>query len=185
MPGTWRTYDGFMSTTFLEECLSVLTRTPATFDSLLRDLPEAWTSATEGPGTWSPYIVIGHLIHGEKVDWMPRLRIILEHGPDRPFDPFDREAQLRDSRGKSLSALLDEFSTLRRDNLASLRALNLQNAQLEWKGTHPELGPVTARQLLATWTAHDLGHILQVSRVMAKRYREEVGPWTQYLSVMK
>jgi len=184
-PGACPTYDGFMSKDFLEECLPILTRTPATLDTLLRDLPDGWTSATEGPGTWSPYIVVGHLIHCEKADWMPRLQIILEHGPDRPFDPFDREAQLRDSRGQSLSALLDEFGTLRRDNLARLRALNLDDDQLELKGTHPALGLVTLRQLLATWTAHDLGHILQVSRVMAKRYREEVGPWAQYLSVMK
>jgi len=174
-----------MTAPFLEECLSVLTRTPATLDTLLRNLPEAWTTATEGPGTWSPYVVIGHLIHGERADWMPRLTIILEHGPSRPFDPFDREAQFRESNGKSLSTLLDEFSALRRDNLARLRALNLQPAQLESKGTHPDLGPVTVRQLLATWTAHDLAHILQVSRVMARRYQHEVGPWAEYLSVMK
>ncbi len=174
-----------MTAPFLEECLSVLTRTPATLDTLLRDLPEAWTAATEGPGTWSPYVVVGHLNHGERADWMPRLAIILEHGRSRPFDPFDREAQFRESDGKSLPTLLDEFTSLRRDNLARLRALNLQPAQLELKGTHPDLGPVTVRQLLATWTAHDLAHILQVSRVMAKRYKREVGPWAEYLSVMK
>jgi hypothetical protein len=174
-----------MSASFLDECLSVLTRTPATLDTLLRGLPEAWTAATEGPGTWSPYDVIGHLIHGERADWMPRLAIILEHGPARPFDPFDREAQFRESQAKSLSTLLDEFGELRRDNLARLRALNLQPAQFELQGTHPALGPVTLRQLLATWTAHDLAHILQVSRVMAKRYKQEVGPWAEYLSVMQ
>jgi DinB superfamily len=163
----------------------VLTRTPATLDALLRDLPEAWTATSEGPGTWSPYVVVGHLIHGERADWMARLAIVLTHGPSRTFDPFDREAQFRESLGKSLSALLDEFSALRRDNLARLRELNLQPAQLELKGTHPGLGPVTVRQLLATWTAHDLAHILQVSRVMAKRYKSEVGPWAEYLSVMK
>ena len=174
-----------MTEPFIHECLSVLTRTPATLDALLRDLPEAWTAATEGPGTWSPYVVIGHLIHGETADWMPRLAIILEHGPTRPFDPFDREAQFSDSQGTSLSTLLDEFSALRRDNLTRLRALNLQAAQLELQGTHPALGPVTVRQLLATWTAHDLAHILQVSRVMARRYKQEVGPWAEFLSVMK
>jgi len=174
-----------MPAPFLEESVSVLTRTPATLDSLLRDLPETWTAATEGPGTWSPYVVIGHLIHGEKADWMPRLAIILEHGPGRPFDPFDREEQLRADQSKPLTTLLDEFSVLRRDNLERLRALNLQPAQLELKGTHPALGLVTARQLLATWTAHDLAHILQISRVMAKRYKHEVGPWAEYLSVMK
>ncbi len=174
-----------MSAPFLEESLAVLTRTPATLDAMLRGLPEPWTVATEGPGTWSPYVVVGHLIHGERADWMPRLEIILEHGPNRPFDPFDREAQFVESARKPLASLLDEFAGLRRDNLVRLRALNLQPSHLELKGSHPALGPVTARQLLATWTAHDLAHILQVSRVMAKRYREEVGPWAEFLSVMK
>lgn len=174
-----------MAARFLEESLSVLERTPSTLDSLLRDLPEAWTLATEGPGTWSPYVIVGHLIHGERVDWMPRLAIILEFGSSRPFDTFDREAQLAESCGKSLPTLLDEFAALRRANLADLRSINLQPAQLELVGTHPALGRVSIRQLLATWTAHDLGHILQVSRVMAKRYKGEVGPWAEYLSVMK
>ena len=174
-----------MSDLFLEECFAVLARTPATLDAMLRDLPEQWTAATEGPGTWSPYVVIGHLIHGEKTDWVPRVMIILEHGPDRPFEPFDREAQFRDSQGKPLSGLLDEFSERRRDNLARLLTLDLQPAQLELVGTHPGLGRVTMRQLVATWTAHDLAHILQVSRVMAKRYKQEVGPWAEYLSVMR
>jgi DinB superfamily len=175
----------FMAEPFLEECLSVLTRTPAVLDTLLRDLPEAWTAATEGPGTWSPYDVLGHLAHAERADWMPRLAIILEHGPSRPFDPFDREAQFRESCGKSLPTLLEEFTALRRDNLVRLRELNLQPADLELQGTHPALGRVTVRQLLATWTAHDLAHILQANRVMAKRYKREVGPWAEYLSVMK
>jgi hypothetical protein len=174
-----------MTTPFLDECMSILRRTPATLDALLRDLPEVWTDATEGPGTWSPYVVIGHLIHGERTDWMPRLGIILEHGASRPFDPFDREAQFRESRGKSLATLLDEFSSLRSDNLAQLCDLNLQPAQLELTGTHPGLGPVNVRQLLATWTAHDLAHLLQISRAMAKRFKQEVGPWAAYLSVMK
>ncbi len=174
-----------MGSTFLEESLAILTRTPATLDSLLRDLPETWTSATEGPGTWSPYVVIGHLIHAERTDWIPRLLIILEHGKSRPFDPFDREAQLRQTDKKSLSALLDEFRDYRYENVDRLRAVHLTAAQLELTGRHPDLGLVTVRQLLATWTAHDLAHILQVSRVMAKRYKQEVGPWAQYLSVMK
>ena len=175
----------FMSALFLEECLAVLTRTPATLDAMLRGLPEQWTAATEGPGTWSPYTVIGHLIHGEKADWMPRVMVILEHDAHRPFKPFDREAQFRDSQGKPISALLDEFTKRRRDNLVWLRTLDLQPAQLELVGAHPALGRVTLRQLVATWTAHDLAHILQVSRVMAKRYKEEVGPWAEYLSVMR
>jgi hypothetical protein len=174
-----------MSTPFLDECLAVLARTPATLAALLLGLPEAWTMATEGPATWSPYVVIGHLIHGEKTDWMPRLDVTLKYGPSRPFDTFDREAQFQNSLGKTLSTLLDEFRALRRDNLGRLHALNLQPSQLELKGMHPELGEVTVRQLLATWTAHDLAHILQVSRVMARRYKQEVGPWAGYLSVMK
>ena len=174
-----------MAASFLEECLAVLKRTPATLDTLLRDLPDKWTTATEGPGTWSPYVVIGHLIHGEKADWMPRLAIILEHGPSRPFDPFDREAQFRDSHGKSMSMLLDEFGALRHDNLARLRSIDLKPDQLELDGTHPSLGRVTLRQLLATWTAHDLAHVVQVSRVMAKRYKIDVGPFAEFLSVMK
>ena len=179
-----RTKMVFMAEQFLEESIFVLERTPATLDAMLRDLPEAWTLADEGPGTWSPYVVIGHLIHGEKADWMPRLEIILEHGETRPFERFDREAQFLESRGMALSRLLDEFVVLRRDNLARLRMLDLQPGQLELKGTHPDLGAVTVRQLLATWTVHDLGHIVQVSRVMAKRYKQEVGPWAEYLSVM-
>ncbi len=164
---------------FLEECLAILTR--KTVDALLRDLPEAWTSATEGEGTWSPDTVVGHLIHGERVDWMPRVGIILEHGPRRPFDPFDREVQ----SGGSLPELLDEFHALRCGNLERLRALNLQPAHLDLLVAHPALGEVTLRQLLATWTAHDLSHIVQIARVMAKRYRQQVGPWAEYLSVMK
>ena len=174
-----------MSGPFLEECFAVLTRTPATFDALLRGLPEQWTTATEGPGTWSPYAVIGHLIHGEKTDWLPRVMVILEHGPDHPFESFDRDAQFRDSEGKPMSSLLDEFAERRADNLVQLRALDLQPAQLELVGTHPAFGRVTLRQLVATWTAHDLAHILQVCRVMAKRYKQEVGPWAEYLSVMR
>jgi hypothetical protein len=169
----------------LDECLPVLARTPATLDALLRDLPEVWTEATEGPGTWSPYVVIGHLIHCDKADWMTRLQIILTSGVDRVFDPLDREAQFRESEGKTLSMLLEEFAVLRRDNVARLRALDLQPAQLELQGTHPALGRVTVRQLLAAWTAHDLAHIVQVARVMARRYRRDVGPWAEYLSVMK
>ncbi|HWF07662.1 MAG TPA: DinB family protein [Bryobacteraceae bacterium] len=174
-----------MADAFVEECLSVLTRTPAVLDTALRGLPDVWTAATEGPGTWSPYVVVGHLIHCEEADWMPRLGIMLDYGPARPFDVFDREAQFRDSRGKALAQLLDDFSALRRDNVARLRALDLQPAQLDLRGTHPDLGPVTVRQLLATWTAHDLAHIVQISRVMARRWKNEVGPWAAYLSVMK
>ena len=170
---------------FLEDSVAVLTRTPATLDALLRDLPQAWTLANEGDGTWSPYFVIGHLIHNEKVDWIPRLTIILEHGESRAFESVDREAQLRESTERPLDEMLDEFAELRKGSLDRLREIALQPAQLALKGMHPALGVVTVRQLLATWTAHDLAHILQISRVMAKRYRQEVGPWAEYLSVMK
>lgn len=174
-----------MAVHFLEDSLAILCRTPGALDSMLRDLPEAWTRATEGPGTWSPYVVLGHLIHGERVDWLPRLTIILEHGTSRAFDSFDRDAQFVESAGKPLSLLLDEFAALRRENLARVRLLDLQPAQLELQGTHPAFGAVSIRQLVATWTAHDLGHMVQISRVMARRYQDEVGPWAEYLSVMK
>ena len=174
-----------MSADFLEESLAVLTRTPATLDALLRGLPAGWTEATEGPGTWSPYVVIGHLIHGEKSDWMVRLRVILEHGTSQPFRPVDREAQFRDNTARPLAELLDEFRALRDANVTNLRTLNLQPAQLELQGTHPAFGPVTARHLIATWTAHDLAHVVQIGRVMARRYQQEVGPWAEYLSVMR
>jgi hypothetical protein len=143
------------------------------------------TSATEGPGTWSPYVVIRHLIFAEKTDWMPRLTLILEHGTERTFEPFDHEGQFRQNNGKSLPALLDEFRDLRHDNVARLRAMNLTSEQLELNGMHPALGLVTTRQLIATWTAHDLAHIVQINRVMVKRYKSEVGPWAEYLSLMK
>ena len=167
--------------TFLPDCLSILSRTPATLNTLLRDLPESFTDATEGPGTWSPHTVIGHLIHGEKTDWLPRIEIILQHGPSRTFEPFDREAPLEH---QDLAQLLDEFANLRAANLAKLDAVKLQPEHLALQGNHPAFGPVTMRQLLATWTAHDLAHLLQISRVMAKSLKQEVGPWAEYLSVM-
>ncbi len=171
---------------FLAESIAVLERTPAVLNTLLRGLPSAWTDAvTEGPGTWSPYIVIGHLIHGEKADWIPRLRTILDYGQSKAFEPFDREAQFRDSEGKSLEVLLDEFALLRRESLQQLRGFDLQPQHLDLQGTHPAFGAVTLRQLLATWTAHDLAHLVQINRVMARRYQNEVGPWAAYLSVMK
>jgi hypothetical protein len=174
-----------MSESFLEESISVLDRTPAVLEALLRGLDGSWIYVTEGPGTWSPHNVLGHLIHADRTDWMTRLRIILDHGPNLPFDRFDREAQFRQDQSKTLDDLLDEFGVLRAHNLQTLRQLRLTGDQLELEGTHPDLGRVTVRQLLATWTAHDLAHIVQISRTMAKRYRDEVGPWSQYLSVMK
>lgn len=168
---------------FFEECVAVLERTPLALDGMLRGLPEVWTEADEGPETWNARVVLGHLIHGERTDWMARLEIILAHGKARPFDPFVREPAMEP--GREVASLLDEFAGLRRENLRRLGELGLGPAQLELEGMHPALGVVTARQLLATWTAHDLAHILQVSRVMAKRLRADVGPWAEYLSVMR
>ena len=168
----------------LDNALPVLERTPATLRTLLGGLPAGWTDATEGPETWSPYDVVGHLIHGERTDWIPRARIILAQGAQRRFTPYDRFAQFRESEGKSLEQLLDEFTALRAGNLSTLRSWTLSEAQLALEGEHPEFGADTLRQLLATWVAHDLGHLVQVARVMAKQYRDAVGPWRAYLSVM-
>jgi hypothetical protein len=162
----------------------ILERTPDTLRALLSGLDPAWTDATEGPDTWSPYIIVGHLIHGERTDWIPRAKIILAQGENLRFTPYDRFAQLRESRGKSLAQLLDEFAHLRAENMQTLSAWSLSDAQLALPGEHPELGPVTLRQLLAAWVVHDLGHIAQTSRVMAKQYREAVGPWRAYLTVL-
>lgn len=168
----------------LAETLDLLARTPSVLDALLRDNGTGWHSIDEGPDTWSAFDVVGHLIHGEETDWIPRARIILEHGETRAFDPFDRFAQFQLSAGKSLEQLLDRFAALREENLEILRGWNLSLAQLALTGRHPALGTVTLRQLLATWAVHDLNHLAQISRVMAKRYGDEVGAWRQYLSVL-
>ena len=168
----------------LEASVAVLSRTPATFRALLGRLPGAWTDANEGPGTWSPYDIIGHLLHGERTDWIPRARLILAQGAERTFTPFDRFAQARESAGKSLDVLLDEFAQARAANLSTLSSWSLGAQELALEGMHPALGRVTLRQLLATWVAHDLSHISQVGRVMARQHREAVGPWRQYLTVM-
>ena len=168
----------------LSHSIVLLTRTPATLNALLRDLPEPWTAANEGENTWSVFDVVGHLIHGERTDWMPRAKRILEFGESKPFDPFDRFAQNRESQGKSLPQLLDEFATLRTQNLMELRSLNLQSQDFQRRGRHPSLGTVTLSELLATWAAHDLTHLHQISRIMAYQYREAVGPWHKFLGVM-
>jgi hypothetical protein len=167
------------------ETTAFLARTPATFDALLRGLPDTWVRGNEGNDTWTPYDIMGHMVHCEIADWMPRLRIILEHGEGRPFDPFDRFAQMKAGRDRSLDQLLDEFASLRQDNLATLEALNLKPEDFTRKGTHPALGSVTAGELLSTWAVHDLTHLHQLSRVMAHQYREAVGPWSAYLGVLK
>lgn len=168
----------------LPETLAVLNRTPAVLNSLLRGLPESWTQSNEGQGTWNAFDIVGHLIHGERTDWIPRARIILSDGESRPFEPFDRFAQATWNQGKSLAQLLDEFARLRQENLAALEALHLQPPDLERRGRHPALGAVTLSELLATWTAHDLNHLHQLSRVMANQYRQAVGPWSAYLGAL-
>lgn len=169
----------------LSETISILERTPIALNSFLRGLPETWTLRNEGDRTWTVYDVVGHLIHGELTDWMPRARMVLEFGDTKTFLPFDRAAQERESRDKTLSKLLDEFSRLRAQNIIELRALNLKSDDLSRRGRHPELGLVTLSQLLATWAAHDLTHVHQISRIMAHQYREAVGPWKTYLGVMQ
>ena len=167
----------------LEQAVEILSRTPATLNALLRDLPVAWVLKNEGGDSWRPYDVVGHLIHGEETDWLPRARIILEHGEVKAFEPFDRFAQFEQSKGKDLEDLLDRFAALRQNNLAALEQLQITPAQLEQRGKHPQLGSVTLRELLATWVAHDLSHIAQTVRVMCKQYGNEVGPWKQFLPI--
>ena len=167
------------------EAVAVLARTPAALNALLRGLPDIWVHRNEGKDTWSAFDIVGHLIYGDRTDWMPRLRIILENGESRAFDPFDRFAQFKESQGKSLEQLLDEFMRLRSENLAELHALDLRNGDLNRLGRHPELGSVTLSQLLATWVAHDLTHVHQLARVMAYQYCEAVGPWNAYLGVLQ
>jgi hypothetical protein len=168
----------------VEEAAAVLARTPGALDALLRGLPDDWIGANEGGETWSPFDVVGHLIHGEKTDWMPRVRIILADGESRPFDKFDRFAQLAASGGRSLGSLLEEFAALRDGNVRQLLGLRLSEADLDRRGRHPELGAVTLRQLLATWVAHDLDHVVQISRALARQYSDEVGPWRAYLRII-
>ena len=169
----------------LPETIALLERTPAAFNALLRGLPDSWTQRNEGGNTWTAFDVIGHLIHGERTDWMARARIILESGETQTFERFDRLGHILESRGKSLDQLLDEFARLRRENLAALRALNLQSEDLPRRGRHPALGVVTLAELLATWAAHDLTHLHQLSRLMAHQYRAAVGPWSVYLGVLQ
>ena len=169
----------------LAEATAVLTRTPATLNALLRGLSNTWVRGNEGKDTWTAFDIVGHLIVGERTDWLPRARVILENGEARPFDPFDRFAQLKESQDKSLEQLLDDFARLRSENLAALRALNLQPDDLARRGRHPALGVVTLSELLATWAVHDLTHLHQLSRVMAYQYRDAVGPWSAYLGVLR
>ncbi|MEK6398322.1 MAG: DinB family protein [Terriglobus sp.] len=174
-----------MQPALLNTILPILERTPAVLNAQLRGLPEEWINATDGPGTWSPLIVVGHMIHAEEDDWMPRLKRILQHGTSVPFDPFDREAQFVKSKGKTMDQLLDEFQHIRTNCLSELRALNLHEEHLTCKGLHPALGETTAHELLATWAAHDQAHLVQISRTLARKLKPDIGPWAEFLSVMK
>jgi hypothetical protein len=169
----------------LQQTIAILERTPAALNALLRGLPDQWTRSNEGSGTWSAYEIVGHLIFGELTDWMPRARVILAGDETRTFEPFDRVGYEKESAGKSLDWLLDEFARLRRENLVALQALNLRQQDFIRRARHPALGLVTLSQLLATWAVHDLTHLHQISRVMAQQYREAVGPWTAFLGVLR
>ena len=169
----------------LEKSLEILVKTPLILESYLSDLSDEWIHDNEGEDTWSPYDIVGHLIHGEKTDWLVRVKIIIDQQGDRTFDPFDRIAQFKESRSKSLVQLTEEFKLLRNDNLTELRALNITEEMLDREGIHPDFGKVTLKQLFATWVVHDLGHIAQISRVMAYQYRKDVGPWKAYLRIIE
>ena len=169
----------------LEETVALLACTPVALDALLRGLPEIWTRGKEGAGTWRPFDVVAHLIHTERENWIPRARVIMDFGETKAFEPFDREGNFRESQKKTLEQLLDEFARLRAESLQQLSAMRLDPRDLEKKGRHPALGAVTLSQLLATWAAHDLTHLHQISRVMAEQYREAVGPWSKFLGVMQ
>jgi hypothetical protein len=168
----------------LEKSYEILERTPAVLRSLLSNLDNDWIMNNEGADTFSPYDVIGHLIHGEKTDWAVRAKVILEFGLSKTFTPWDRFAQFQESKGKTLQQLLDEFETERKENLVWLKSLNLSEEELDKKGVHPKLGEVTLRNLLATWVVHDLTHIAQITRVMAKQYKEEMGPWPEFFRIL-
>ena len=168
----------------IQSALQVLERTPVIIETILRNLDNGWTMNNEGAESWSAYDIVGHYIHGEKTDWIPRVQIILDDKADKHFVPFDRFAQFTNSKGKSLEELLDEFKALRIKNLAILKQVEFSEGLLNRTGIHPKFGTVTLKQLLATWVVHDLTHIYQVSRVMAKQYEMEVGPWKEFLGVL-
>jgi DinB superfamily len=169
----------------LVDMIATLNRTPRALNELLHGLPKTWTETNEGENTWSPFDVVGHLIHGEHVNWIPRAKMILEFGEEKVFEPFDRFAQFEASRGKTIEDLLEEFEDIRQESIRTLKDMNLTLKNLQKCGHHPEFGRVTLGELLFTWAAHDLDHVVQISRTLAKRYREAVGPWRAYLSVLK
>jgi hypothetical protein len=168
----------------IQKSLEILECTPNVLRILLQNLSPDWTTPNEGPDTWSAYDVIGHLIHGEKTDWIPRAEVILSPGGNKTFEPFDRFAQFDSSKAKTLTELLEEFQLLREKNMDRLRSFNLTESHLDKTGIHPAFGQVTLSQLLATWVVHDLNHLSQIARVMAKQYKDEVGPWIAYLRIL-
>lgn len=168
----------------IEEAYEILERTPDVLRTLLQGLSDDWIRSNEGDGTWNAFDIVGHYIHGEKTDWIPRAMRIIEDGESKPFEPFDRFAQLEESKGKTLGQLLDEFASLRKKNVERLKAIMAESPALEKTGMHPALGRVTLHQLLATWVVHDLNHIQHIVRVMSKRYKEDVGPWVEYLRIL-
>jgi len=178
-------FDVGMAEFNVAEAVALLTRAPATFDALLRGLPDSWVRCNEGDNTWSAFDIVGHLVFAERTDWMPRIRMILEKGDAQAFDPFDRFAHLNGDQDQSMERRLDDFAVLRGESLATLKGLDLQQEDLLKRGRHPALGAVTLAELLATWAVHDLNHLHQVSRVMAHRYRDAVGPWNAYLGVLQ
>ena len=169
----------------LEKSLEILERTPVTLETMLSGLSKEWIENNEGGETWSPYDVVGHLIHGENTDWIQRMEIILSEKGDRKFAPFDRFAQFHESKGKTITDLLSEFKKIRAKNIATVRSWNLREADFSKSGIHPAFGEVTLSQLMSTWTAHDMGHLAQIARVIAKQYKDEVGPWLEYLRILK
>ncbi|MCW5519014.1 DinB family protein [Aureitalea sp. L0-47] len=169
----------------LQQSIELLERTPKVLNAMLSGLSEEWINNNEGNNTWSPYDVVGHLVHGERTDWIPRTFIIMNDSDQKTFTPYDRFAQFEESKGKSLEQLLDEFESLRKANLEQLRGFGLMDSDLRRQGIHPSLGPVTLRNLLSAWVVHDQGHIAQISRVLAKQYKEDVGPWNEYMTILK
>lgn len=169
----------------IQKSLEILSKTPLVLESLLVGLSNEWLRSNEGENTWSPYDVLGHLIHGEKTDWVVRAKIMLSNVDDKTFKPFDRFAQISENQECTIDELLSEFKNLRASNLEIIKTLQISDSHLDLKGIHPELGQVTLKELLATWVVHDLGHLSQITRVMAKQYESEVGPWKAYLGILQ
>jgi uncharacterized damage-inducible protein DinB len=169
----------------VKKAVEVLSNTPNVLATMLRGVSDEWSLSNYGEDTWSAFDIVGHLIHGERADWIPRMRIILEHGESRPFDPFDRYAQVKENKGKTIANLLAEFARLRAENIETLLAMKLTDEQLDKRGTHPALGQVMLRELLSAWVVHDLNHVAQIAKAMAFQYENQVGPWQAYLSILR